>query len=602
MNGTARRRFFAIVSLLVCSLLASGGALAEEPWKPKPRRAEPLSPRLEERAARNPGGDLKAWVFFTDKGITSDVGYLKARSDAEAALEPRAMVRRMKMGRSSLVGHHDLPVMKEYVDALLAAGARKRAVTRYLNGVSVEAPIEILRSIAALPFVRSVEPVKSGERRAVAPDRPAPARAPGKASRYDLNYGPALGQVEMMQVPALHDLGYDGTDVRICLLDTGFKRTHDALTSVNVIGEWDFINDDPNTSEEPGDPSGQHSHGTKILSLIAGYDPGALIGPAYGAEFLLGKTEDTSQEEPIEEDWWVEGIEWADAMGADIVSSSLGYKDWYTYADMDGNTATTTIAADLAAWNGILVCTSAGNEGEGAWDYVIAPADADSIIATGAVWDDTTLAYFSSRGPTYDGRIKPDLVAQGVYTVSVDPYSNSAYDDCHGTSCANPLLAGAAALVLQANPFQTPYDLIQRLKSTATRAAAPDTAYGWGLIQAADAFDLITSVQAEAEIVAYGYEPVPQPPALVVTAAPNPFNPTVALSIHVRSRGVLRVRLFDARGALVDTLHHGIVEAGDHRVMWDGEDRTGRDAASGIYFAIVEGAGMKVVKKLSLVR
>ncbi|MFH1279761.1 MAG: S8 family serine peptidase [Candidatus Eisenbacteria bacterium] len=592
----------AIPIFLGAFIFAPGGALAQEPWRPNPKSAEPVSPRLERMAAENPGKTLKAWVYFTDKGITSDVEYLRARTGAEAKLEAHAEMRRMKMGLSSLVGFHDLPVVTEYVDAVIATGARRRAITRYLNGMSAEAPIEILREIAGLPFVRSVEPVMSGRRRPVTPDRPAPAPAAGKASLYGLNYGDGLGQVEMMQVPTLHDLGLDGTGVRICLLDTGFKRTHNALTSVNVIDEWDFINDDPNTSEEPGDPSGQFGHGTKVLSLIAGYDPGALIGPAYNAEFLLGKTEDTSQEEPIEEDWWVEGIEWADAMGADIVSSSLGYKDWYTYEDMDGNTATTTIAADLAAGNGILVCTSAGNEGEGSWDYIIAPADADSIIATGAVWDDTTLVYFSSRGPTYDGRIKPDLVAQGVYTVSVDPYSNTAYDDCHGTSCANPLLAGAAALVLQANPFQTPYDLIERLKSTATRAASPDTAYGWGLIQAADAFDLVTSVQAEEDLEAYGREPVPAPPALTVTAAPNPFNPTVTLSIHVRSTGVLKVRLFDARGALVDTLHYGNVEMGGHQVVWDGKDRSGRDAPSGVYFAIVEGAGLKVVKKLSLVR
>ncbi|RPJ43752.1 MAG: hypothetical protein EHM19_08080, partial [Candidatus Latescibacterota bacterium] len=472
VNGFLVR--FPFVLPAVLSLLSAGPAGAADPWASVPREAVVLSKDFESRSGAASGAPLKAWIYFTDKGIIDGVAYQSALSRAMERFDGHARMRRQKTMGSELASYRDIPLHAPHVDGVLALGAKKRAASRYLNAVSVEATLAVLGRIAELPFVRKIEPVRGFSRRPALPDpaRPAPAPSPGKRA-YTIDYGGSLGPLEMMQVPALHDQGYDGSGIRIGVLDTGFQRTHEALVEVNVIAERDFINDDGNTAPEPGDPPGQHSHGTRILSLLAGYEPGEMMGPAFGAEYVLAKTEDTSQEVPIEEDYWVEGIEWADSIGADIVTSSLGYSDWYTYADMDGKTATTTIAADMAAANGILVCTSAGNEGDAEWTYVTAPADADSTIATGAVWDDTTLVSFSSRGPTYDDRIKPDLVAQGVYVHSADPYDDHAYSWCHGTSCSNPLLAAAAALVLQANPFLPPYTLIQSLKSTATQSASP---------------------------------------------------------------------------------------------------------------------------------
>ncbi|MBN1826502.1 MAG: S8 family serine peptidase [Candidatus Eisenbacteria bacterium] len=601
----------ALLSILVAATLFSSSAFAAapdaaaEPWREVAKSDPVLSERLVDLAAERGDAPLKAWVFFTDKGITDAGAFGRALSVAERALTGKAMLRRQKTQRGGfLVGHHDLPVIRAYVEQVLATGARQRALSRYLNGVSVEAPIETLRSIAALPFVRAVTPVRAGTREPARPDRPIREKPRGKTEKqfYNLNYGSSLHQLEMMQVPELHDRGLDGSGVRICMLDSGFKRTHESLLSVNVIAERDFINDDGNTAPEAGDPSNQHSHGTTILSLIAGYRPGDLIGPAYNAEYLLGKTEDMSQEEPIEEDWWVEGIEWADSMGADLVSSSLGYNDWYAYEDMDGNTATTTVAADLAAWNGILVCVSAGNEGSGSWTYVTAPADADSVITVGAVWSDTIIASFSSRGPTYDDRIKPTLVAQGVYDYSASAYEDDAYGDCHGTSCSTPILAGAAALLLQANPSWNNMDLIETLKSTATQSASPDTAMGWGLIQVAAALDQITAVQNERDLIGWAGVPTPPVSRLAIAAAPNPFNPKVTLRITMSRAAVLSVRVFDARGSLVDTLYHDVTSAGETRIVWDGKDTRGRDVPSGVYFAHAVSEGSRTTEKLNLVR
>jgi subtilisin family serine protease len=269
---------------------------------------------------------------------------------------------------------------------------------------------------------------------------------------------------------------------------------------------------------------------------------------------------------------------------------------------MDGNTAVTTVAADLAARNGILVCTSAGNEGSSEWVHVLAPADADSTIATGAVWNDTVLASFSSRGPTYDGRIKPDLVAQGVYTYSADPDDDQGYTYCHGTSCSNPLLAGAAALVLAANPFLTPFEVIANLKATATQATWPDTAMGWGLIRTADAVARVTAVIEGQELERWGGKPAPLPRPLTIQASPNPSNPTVQLRIEVTAASPLLVRIYDARGALVDTVFNESVEPGTHDVVWDGKTGDGRDAPSGVYFARAEALRTSVARKVSLVR
>jgi len=598
---TERCRRFAVLSLpVIALLLVPALVMADDPWKPLPKENPVLSNELVQMAKGSDAAPLKAWVFFSDKGLLSGKSYAGALEGAERDLHPKARARREKMGRDGvLVGYHDLGVPREYIDRVLATGAEERAVSRYLNGMSVEAPLSVLEEIAAFPFVRQVRPVRTFSRREVSPDGPPPAQPMGKQSFYNLDYGSSLGQVEMMQVPTLHDQGYDGTGVRICLLDTGFKRSHDALGAVNVVDEWDFVDDDGNTAPEAGDPSDQHDHGTLILSLIGGYLPGELIGPAYGAEFLLAKTEDKTQEQPIEEDWWVEGVEWGDSLGADIISSSLGYKDWYTYADMDGNTATTTIAADLAAWNGILVCTSAGNEGGDTWNYIIAPADADSTIATGAVWSDTSLAYFSSRGPTYDDRIKPDLVAQGVYTHGADPYDDHSYTYCHGTSCSNPLLAGAVALLLEAYPGWNPQDLIAALKATATQSSAPDTAMGWGLIQAADALTQVTGVLGSG-----GEESTPPAvgQSLRITASPNPFNPTVTLNVNAEKRTALTVQIMDARGRLVRTLFQGEVGAGEHPIVWSGKDGSGADVPSGVYFAYARGAGTTTTQKIYLIR
>lgn len=270
----------------------------------------------------------------------------------------------------------------------------------------------------------------------------------------------------------------------VCMMDTGYRKNHQAFqlaySEGRVLAEWDFINNDGETQNQTGDPSGQHDHGTYTWSTLGGAADGNLYGLAYGAYFILAKTEDISSEQPIEEDNWVAGMEWADSIGADVISSSLAYIDWYTYADMDGNTAVTTIAADIAAERGIVVCNAMANAGPES-GTLHAPADADSIIACGAVYSTGEIAYFSSRGPTYDGRIKPEVCARGVSTRCADPYGTTGYTYTSGTSLSTPLIGGAAAVILSAHPDWTPMQVREAMMMSSDHSSSPDNDYGWGV-------------------------------------------------------------------------------------------------------------------------
>jgi subtilisin family serine protease len=452
-----------------------------------------------------------------------------------------------------------------------------------LNAISVMVTAEQRAAIESLPFVMRTEPVARGRRDPVEVTPVETASQGGGAVRglRSLDYGDCVSQIVQIQVDQLHDAGYSGAGVLVCLLDTGYLRVHDALDSVEVVAEWDFINDDGVTSNEPGDDEAQHNHGTYVLSLIGGWDPGHLIGPAYGASYALGKTEIVGSEISIEEDYWVEGAEWADSLGADIISSSLGYKDWYTYEDLDGNTATTTIAADLAVGNGIAVLTSAGNEGNDPWYYVLAPADGDSVMAIGAVDSLGVIADFSSHGPTYDGRTKPDVCAMGIADLVALPWDPTGYGRGGGTSFSCPLVGGVAALLLEAHPDWGPLELREALRTTATRAGAPDNDYGWGIVQS---------------WAAHGYPTAAPQPIADFAGADLWVSPNPAAGIaHIRyalpaTDASAELVIYDVAGRRVRTLASGfgsVAAAGS--LTWDGRDDAGRRLATGVYFARLRG-------------
>ncbi len=417
------------------------------------------------------------WVFFRDRA---------AGATGESLVTDRALARRALRGTTKGLTERDLPVSPSYVAAVQALGGTLRIESRWLNAISVTIDPRQQRALEALPFVDHVQPVRAGHR-----DDSVPGELP-EGGVAGGNYGASFDQIAQMDVLRLHERGFHGAGVVIGILDTGFHRVHEAFFSaahpLHVLAEHDFINDDPNTDIEPGDPTDQHRHGTWILGTIASYLPGALVGTAYEASFVLAKTEVVPTETPIEEDYYVAGLEFIEAQGADLATSSLGYIDWYTADDLDGLTAVTTVAVNIATANGLVCLTAAGNQGhdnDPAVNHLLAPADAFEVIACGAVDGSGTIAGFSSDGPSADGRVKPEILARGVNTATINSTNPTGLSGVSGTSLSTPLVAGAVACILQARPDFTVTALRSALFDSASDGSAdPLFIRGYGIIQA----------------------------------------------------------------------------------------------------------------------
>lgn len=441
-----------------------------------------------------PEAERPYWVLFADRGDEA-ANVEAALARAEQDLAPRALERRTRVRGDRGVDVRDLPPSAAYVRAIAGIGARVRATSRWLNAVSVAASPEQRAAIAALPFVAGLQPVARARRE---PGRyAAPKR--GERPRELAAYGVAQTQLELLKVPELHACGLTGAGVVIGVQDSGFRLTHQALAGIEVLAARDFIQGDDTVEDEAGDAEGQHNHGTSVLSLIAGHDGETFSGAAPGVKVLLAKTEQIDVEEPFEEDLYVAGLEWIEGMGADLFTASLGYIDWYEFSDLDGKTAVVSQAAAVAIENGLIMLTAVGNAGPEP-STLIAPADVDGIIAVGATNLDGVLADFSSRGPTADGRIKPDLLAPGKDVWVVRPNTLAEYGQGNGTSYATPLAAGVAALLLEAYPQLDPAGMLALLRATASQPDMPDNESGWGMIDAFAAAGLYcTCVDADAD-------------------------------------------------------------------------------------------------------
>ncbi|HEX9108275.1 MAG TPA: S8 family serine peptidase, partial [Longimicrobiales bacterium] len=375
----------------------------------------------------------------------------------------------------------DRPISPVLVARLRRAGARIRVLDRWSRSVSAEVDSATAERIARLPWVTRLESVP----RLTTAAQPALATA---APLADTLYGFSYSQLLQLDVPAAHALGVNGRGVRIGMLDSGFDRNHAAFRSLRVIAARDFIWGDTIVGNQPKDSAAsgnQAFHGTATWSIVGGYQKGRYVGPAYGASFLLAKTEfldPNNGDTHADEDRWVQGAQWEDSVGVDIISSSLGYRYGfpdgdYTCAQMNGRTTRTSVWAAQLARRRILLVNSMGNEGPAACS-ISAPADADSIISVGAVDSLGNVTTWSSRGPTGDGRTKPDLVARGINVFYAAVGTDSSYSSGgFGTSWAAPQIAGAAALVLQAWPTFSPMKIRSALTLSANRIS-PDNNYG----------------------------------------------------------------------------------------------------------------------------
>jgi len=428
------------------------------------------------------------WIFFSDKGINQE--RLESElSQLNSTFNSKSLRRRARAGLAASVDVKDLPVNPEYINEITKLdGVELRHVSRWLNAISVDVMNTKLDVISEKSFVSHIQTVRrfyrnpdlnmksTYDQQGVVENLELPERD------WNLEYGRSLRQNLFLNVPRIHDAGITGEGVVIGVLDAGFDNLdHNCFEGIDILDSWDFVNDDGEVGDE--DDRGDGNHGTKTLSIIGGFEEDTFVGIAFGATFILGKTEDTEWERPIEEDHWVAGIEWMDELGVEIVSSSLSYTDWYDYEDMDGEIGVTTVAAQRAAELGIIVCSSMGNNGRADYprDKMGAPSDAWDVYSIGAVNTDSSFASWSSQGPTIDGRIKPDFTTIGSNVISAGSRDNEIYANGSGTSFSAPAIAGLCALLLQANPYLNPISMREVLRSVSDNNEDPDTLLGWGI-------------------------------------------------------------------------------------------------------------------------
>jgi len=434
----------------------------------------------------------KYYIYFKDKGVTKETSLLKTSPGfraGEKELSSKAVERRKGvMGDQNYVTFEDLPLNIAYLNTLESLGVKFinklkwfNAVTAYLTGTQVN-------DLAKLPFVDKIVPVRiiryqHSENQLFAPVPKQNTGASIQNAMYSLNYGNSLTQNALSDIPTVHDLGIKGTGVYVGILDDGFSyKIYTALKNLKVVKQYDYVHQTALVSNQSG-------HGSSVFCLIAGYDPGNAIGPAYDAQFFLAETENDASETHIEEDNYAQALQDMEAAGVDMTTSSLGYDIFdpgqgdYTFSDMDGQTTICAKAVNLAFQRGVTLFNAAGNERGNSWNHIITPADAFNIIAVGSVTSKNIVSGFSSPGPSADGRIKPEVAAMGSSdTVPLSDGVNYVYGD--GTSYATPIAAGIGAMLKSAYPHLTNVQIRKIFLECGDHPANRDNNTGYGLISA----------------------------------------------------------------------------------------------------------------------
>jgi hypothetical protein len=419
----------------------------------------------------------KYLIEFTDKNGN---GY--SLSKPEEFLSQRALVRRSK--QNIKIGPTDLPVTQAYVDSISKCGVKVLYSIKWFNALIIEtSDTSMFSKIHSFAFVR-----KSNQFNRYLKQTKIIGKQLDNPKDFlklnSLNYGESRKQIEIVKGNALHNLGFRGEGMYIAILDAGFTNS-DSITSLKsifsehrLIGKRDFV--------QSGFPFYKtFFHGNNVMSIIGANLPGNLVGSAPEASFLLCISEDVRSENLVEEYNWVAAAEFVDSAGVDVINTSLGYTQFdipaldHTYADMNGHTTPISIGANIAASKGILVVVSAGNEGNATWHYISAPADADSVLSIGAIDTLGNYAVFSSTGPSFDRRIKPDIVAVGNGTFYQDP--TGIINKGNGTSYSAPIITGLAACLWQANPTATNMQVLHAIQQSSSQFYHPDSLKGYGI-------------------------------------------------------------------------------------------------------------------------
>lgn len=440
----------------------------------------------------------KYFIYFKDKGPENSYNQLNKNSvsyqEALHSLTEKAVERRIKNMGEDYITFEDLKIYTDYISEIENLGIKILRKLNWFNSVSAYLDPEQIEVIKNLPFVEAIEPVKKLSYKN--DFKYETDNAILKFSGTTYNYGAAFKQVNLSDIPFIHSKNISGQNVLIGLLDSGFDwKYHEALQNKDVIAEYDFVFNDSVTANQSGDIQSQDRHGTYVFSLLAGSTDSIVIGPAFNSSFILAKTEDIRSETQVEEDNYAAALIWMESLGVDITTSSLGYNEFdnnsssYSYSNMDGRTTIVTRAVNLAYNRGVSTFTSAGNEGNTPWKYITAPADAYKIISVGAVDEFGNIAGFSSRGPTYDGRIKPEVVACGVDDYGALAHTESSYMLGSGTSASAPIASGIGALLLSAFPHLKNEQIRNIILESSSNSSNPNNNIGYGIISARNAIE-----------------------------------------------------------------------------------------------------------------
>jgi hypothetical protein len=484
------------------------------------------------------------YIYLIDKGPNAS----QMLSNPLSLVTQRSVERRSKVkSPDMIVEMTDVPLYQGYINELTFKALNLRNQIKGINAVSAEVTKQQLDDISELNFVKQIELVETAVRKHDDIEKNQ-SSAPIISNQNQcnnilvdsLNYGTyGTTQITQMNVNLVHDQGIFGQGILIASLDDGFRnQTHPCFTNtlnpIKIVSQYDF------QLHIPGANHTTASHGTTTISCIGSYAPGSLIGTAFKASFLVARTEVDSFERPIEMDNWSAAAQWADSLGADIITSSLGYLAFdapypgYTWQDMNGMNVPVTRAAALAAHNGITVFNSAGNNGPGSHNTLNGPADADSIVTLGAVTGTGTVTSFSSVGPTTDvptPRIKPDVMAmgEGVQTANGSGTGYSGGGSA-GTSYSCPLAAGVGALILSANKSLTPLQVRGILRKFASNTNSPNNTYGWGIINAAQSVDSARKLDNQPPVIQHT-------PPFTITSN----NGVITMKSKITDNGIIRL-------------------------------------------------------------
>jgi len=470
-------------------------------------------------------------------------------SRPEKFFTSRALQRRIKQ-KIQFVSN-DLPVSSVYVDSIKHLGFNVLHESKWTNAVSVN--VVDITQFDKLKDIKFVVPYKLKSvlksnyfqgNKFISETTPV---------KVDLKsyYGPSYRQIAIHHGDYMHNRGFRGQGMLIAVIDAGFSNAQN-MSSLDSLWHENRVKLVRDLIVPDGNVFVQHPHGSEVLSILAGLSPGKLVGSAPKADYVLLRTEDATlepngvggtreREYPVEEFNWAVAAELADSIGVDVISTSLGYSLFndpqlsHTYSDMNGRTTLISKAAAIASSKGMIVIVSAGNEGNNSWKYITAPADADSILTVGAIDTSKNVAAFSSRGPTSDHRIKPDVVAVGSSTNLQQP--DNEFVQGSGTSFSAPIIAGLTACLWQSCPNKTNMEVIRAIKQYASQFSNPDTIKGFGLPDFHQSFYALNP-----DLFEYKDR---------LICSPNPFSNVIELQFEKIQEGKAQLLVFDISGRKV---------------------------------------------------